>query len=460
MSGCASIYAPQNKPLDQVSPQQGYRSINQFGDVGNVAVYLTFSGGGTRAAALSYGVLQELRDTRIGATDTPVRLLDEVDQISSVSGGSFTAAYYGLFGDEIFTRYEQDFLRQSVQSSLIRKALSPSQWYRSLFTGFDRTELAIDYYDTQVFRGKTFADMRQHPLITINATDVSVGNRFAFHQEYFDLICSDLDKIKVARAVTASSAVPVLFPSIVLKNYAGKCDLSQSPIGPLLSQKAEKSYREQRLVEDFSTYLDREKRPYIHLVDGGISDNLGVRALLDRVELLKLKHLDREKPPSNILIIIVDAKVKPARSIDMSAEKPSISTMVDAVSSVQIDRYTEESTALVTDTINKIKQQSPDLAEKTRFHVVKVRLVSEKRKQLTDYLNSLPTSLELSNEEIDALILSGRTLLRESPEFRAFLEEPAIQGKTLTSNEQTPPACKGLDSLSCFLKNITKSKSD
>jgi NTE family protein len=63
---------------------------------------LTFSGGGTRAAALAYGVLETLRDTPIKIDGKTARMLDEVDLISSVSGGSFTSAYYGLHGDGIF----------------------------------------------------------------------------------------------------------------------------------------------------------------------------------------------------------------------------------------------------------------------------------------------------------------------------------------------------------------------
>ena len=78
---------------------------------GNVLLLLAFSGGGTRAAAFSYGVLQELRDTVYGPNGS-MRLLDEVDGISSVSGGSFTAAYYGLFGDQLFEDYEQTFLKK------------------------------------------------------------------------------------------------------------------------------------------------------------------------------------------------------------------------------------------------------------------------------------------------------------------------------------------------------------
>ena len=72
---------------------------------------LAFSGGGIRAASLSYGVLEALDQVEIPAPkgisnpqEEPARhtLLDEVDLITGVSGGSFTASYYGLHGRDTF----------------------------------------------------------------------------------------------------------------------------------------------------------------------------------------------------------------------------------------------------------------------------------------------------------------------------------------------------------------------
>jgi NTE family protein len=101
-AGCA--HYPINQPITEVSPDAGYRAtqIKAPGNSDNLFLFLTFSGGGTRAAALSYGVLEELRKTEVVIDGRKRSLLDEVDGISSVSGGSFTAGYYGLFGDRIF----------------------------------------------------------------------------------------------------------------------------------------------------------------------------------------------------------------------------------------------------------------------------------------------------------------------------------------------------------------------
>src|SRR5512139_2845908 len=96
-TGCA--HRVMNQPLRQYQPQEGYRGKNFVTPDKDeqLLLMLSFSGGGTRAAAFSYGVLETLRDTVVAVRGQEKRLLDEVDWISGVSGGSFTAAYYGLF---------------------------------------------------------------------------------------------------------------------------------------------------------------------------------------------------------------------------------------------------------------------------------------------------------------------------------------------------------------------------
>ena len=307
---------------------------------------LAFSGGGTRAAALSYGVMQELRDTLIEVDGKPVRVLDEVDSISSVSGGSFTAAYYGLYRDRLFEDYESDFLRQGVQQALIKQLFNPMHWIRSGFDGFNRTEMAIDYYNSIMFDGATFNDMAKNgpPFIAINATDLGNGLRFTFTQGSFDLICSDLGSYPVARAVTASSAVPVAFPPVVLANHAADCDITQSAQWQQLSQLEPESSVEARLIKGTKSYRDAGKREYIHLVDGGVADNLGLRVLIDRVEGLSEQKFKRliARSIDSILVILVNAQVNPERLIEDSPGAPSVAVTMDSVTSAQFDSYNRE----------------------------------------------------------------------------------------------------------------------
>jgi len=209
VSGCASRGVIDNDPQETSDTEAGY-SIRSGGGSdwgsGEIGLMLALSGGGTRAAALAYGVLEELRDTKVVVDGQPRRLLDEIDLISSVSGGSFTAAYYGLNGDRVFDDFEDRFLRRNIQGQLIRGLLNPLEWLSSA----GRTEMAIKLYEEEVFAGATFDDMKREgsPLVLINASDLGYGVRFSFVQDYFNLLCSDISTFPVARAVTASSAVP------------------------------------------------------------------------------------------------------------------------------------------------------------------------------------------------------------------------------------------------------------
>jgi NTE family protein len=121
LAACGTF--PANPPLARYDKSAGYR----FDPVPDEAdkrdemfVILVFSGGGTRATALSYSVMEALRDTHIQWRGQSVSLLDEVDVISSISGGSFPAAYYALRGSMIFDEFPDKFLYRRVQSDLIK----------------------------------------------------------------------------------------------------------------------------------------------------------------------------------------------------------------------------------------------------------------------------------------------------------------------------------------------------
>src|SRR6267378_5365142 len=118
--GSSCAHHPVNAPLAAVDGRTGYRFENAAFSTNSDDLFLmlAFSGGGMRAAALEYGVLEELARTGVGAPGERRRLLDEVDLISSVSGGSFTAAYYAIWGDRIFSDFEPQFLTKRLHNGL------------------------------------------------------------------------------------------------------------------------------------------------------------------------------------------------------------------------------------------------------------------------------------------------------------------------------------------------------
>ena len=429
-AGC-STFRPANNPIDRIDLERGYRPerIARARTLGEVTIALAFSGGGTRAAALSYAVLLELRDTVVNIGGKRVRLLDEVDTISSVSGGSFTAAYYGLFGERIFEDFEQRFLKRNVTRDLLLRLLQPQNLLRLTLALFDRSELAIDYYDKEIFDGARFADLEKAagPLVQINSTDLSVGGKFTFIQPQFDLLCSDLSELEIARAVTASSAVPVVFPPIVLKNYAGQCDYQKPEWLTEALTKRKTEPRRYHLASEMNAYLDRDNNRYLHLVDGGIADNLGVRGPLDNMVEAggmwsRFKALGT-KPPRSVVFIVVDSSTSPNRSFVSVPGPPSLSTMIGSVSDTQLHRYNFETKELL---LAKLEDWASDMAAHgttTTSHFIDLAEYEITDPADREFFNSVPTALALDDETVDRVIAIGRRLLRESEAFKSLLAE-------------------------------------
>lgn len=427
LSACTSYGVVRNTPITATTASHPY-GIKDWkknaSNSGDLFLILAFSGGGTRAAALSYGVLKTLRDTTFRFGGRPVRLLDEVDVISSVSGGSFTAAYYGLRGEAIFTEFESAFLRRDIQTSLIDLVLNPFMW----FSNADRTEWAINFYEENIFHGATFADMARpdRPFIMINASDLGYGVRFSFIQEYFGLLCSDLATFPVARAVAASSAVPLLFNPVVVQNFA---DCNPDPTGWLKAarQRAAGQAQTTQLLDRVATYLDKDKRKYAHFVDGGVTDNLGLRAILDIVGvqggLDALFENLKVNPPRHIVIISVNAATDPEPEMDASNKQPSLSETASAISDVQLQRY---SAATLDETRVVLAAWARAVSTPQRPvspHLIQLSFSDVPDSEGRRFFQTLPTSFSLTNEQVDKLIAVGGQLLRSNPDFRRFMAQ-------------------------------------
>jgi len=354
--GCA--HYPVNAPLEQYSPDTGYRAKNTGipGNSDELLLLLTFSGGGTRAAAFSYGVLEELARTEVYINGQKRRLLDEIDMISGVSGGSFTAAYFGLFGDRIFKDYEERFLRKDIQGELlVRKYLFIPNWFRLWSPNFDASDMAAEMYDKDLFEGGTFGDItaRGAPQIIINATDMTEGTSFPFIQDYFDFICSDLTDYPVARAAAASSAVPIVLTPITLKNHRNEIDCGYMPKGLDAALKEhDKSRRYYQALHVSPYMLEPDQKRYVHLVDGGIADNLGLRIAIDRVTQMDslwatLKHSETAMNTTKIVFIVVNAETGVDKSPDLKESPAGLFTVLGSVTSTPLSRFNFETIELL-----------------------------------------------------------------------------------------------------------------
>ena len=468
-SGCASY--PVNPPLQQKDESDGYRMSNLGTGEKNtdeLFVILSMSGGGTRVMALNYGVIKYLDQIRFGADNRS--LLDEVDIISSSSASSIPAAYYGLYGKETFlAQFDDDILYKELETSLRRRLVNPLHWPRTASPNFSRGDMLAEYFDKHIFGGGTFADMqRQRPFIMLNATDMGIVSQFAFTQDYFDWICSDLSQVSVARAVTASLAFTPYFTPITLKNYNnGQCGYVRPAwVQNALDSGAEADPLVHRAARDVISYENIEKRPYIHLLDSGISDNMGIRSPLLAYKVTD--HFDKVMKGSikTLVIIMVDAKSNFDFKGDLKAKPPGVFKSVHTIATQPLDNYSYETVNLIKRTVRDQRDglnknhstknncdeharsvcskanEGPDCIETIAGNCLEIFGVAQDKKTsepdihllhvafelLEDqskrqHFQSIPTKLELPREDVDSLIDIAPRLLQQDPEFHALLKE-------------------------------------
>jgi NTE family protein len=450
LAGCAG--RPINEPITQVDPKGGYRPYLIIPKRPNNDLHtffvLSFSGGGTRAAAFSYGVLEELRRTEVVVGGQGRRLIDEVDLITGVSGGSFTALAYALYGDRLFSEYEDRFLKRNVQGALLRRTLNPFNWWK--FIGSDgRSELAAEYYDEILFEGATFGDLlgKPGPVAIATGTDLSTGSRLAFFQNDFDLLCSDLNNVRLSRAAAASSAVPIVLSPVTFNNYGGTCGFQYPAWVRDVADPENRSRPAGRAVQRYREMQDFQKskeRPYIHLVDGGVSDNLGVRGVLEGLEELSASGAFREEVGfgviTRVVLMVVNSHSAPDTDWDRHESPPGAVSQLLQSSGVPIERYSFETVELMKDRAEIVAWRRELLVARARLagateaqaeasvpritvHALDVSFDAIADSQERATFMNLPTSFVLPGEDIDRLREVAGRLLRQSAEYESIVRD-------------------------------------
>ena len=447
-----SATRPVNPPLAHYDVSTGLqfeRLEHNRGDQQDLVI-LAFSGGGTRAAAFSYGVLEALRRIEVPTTKgRTIRMLDEVDVITGISGGSFTALSYGLYGDRLFDEYEDRFLTRNVQGELVRRAVNPLRWGALMSRGWGRTELAAQLYDEILFHGATFKDLEHEgvPAIAVGATELTTGSRVVFTQQNFDVMCADLESFPLSRAAAASSAVPVVLSPLTINNYGGTCGykepdwlrrFAESATPPRPAGRILKRLQELRELDDAA------EDPYFHLVDGGVSDNLGLRGILDFMETFEaLRGTGHATPLDHVrrvIIFVVNSVSSPSTRWNTSENPPGTISILLKAAGVPIERYANESVELLRDidarwTALRTIRNSASFANRkdpvlnyvlnapdADIHVIDVSFQALHDKSEREYLNELPTSFVLPRQAVDRLRAAASAIVLDSPDLRAVLK--------------------------------------
>lgn len=526
LSACAS-YSHTNKPLAPgaaaSAPALTRATFNVGGERGNprVLMFLALSGGGSRSAYLSAATM-----LRLQSLFPDVDLLNEVDVMSSVSGGSITAALYAatrdtelvsptltevlpaqLAGTPLATRIKVDARKQtlrctsplladeftalnsqlpalsaelrkldtlcrqatldhlrewepgSVRSLTSRNYLNrwfgnwfwPNNIARYWFTAYDRGDimaqtLADNLYGTRILG----ADLRlgelnpTRPYLLINATtaadqdapginaadEYAFGSVFTFtEQDFHDRINSDINGYSLARAVMASSAFPLIFPSQTLQDHRP---------GALQTY----------CQDDRHGELKCTNKQYLHVFDGGNSDNLGLKSIKralfqmevegrlthDRIIVLQIDAFTRPRgasrldaDPRGTVGLLLDANVSDAVDSLLQNNRDTLLGEFDSAQLRWIDGDCKPQTRELPSTLCKALRERPsghlDLTQRLVFYhfgFEDVVDVDPKHAGLKRKLDMIPTSFKLAegdarllDEAVATVIAPGNPCLQQ-----------------------------------------------
>lgn len=253
---------------------------------------LALSGGGSRAAYWSASVMLKLEEV---FKDQQLNLLQQVDAISSVSGGSLPAAYYAISDepgvkskhDRIWEKHVvKDLMTKDYITRWIGNWFWPSNIAKYWFTAYDRTDimaqtLADNLFDVHMSgsdlakgRDLTIGDIPSNrPYLILNATNATsenqrFGESFAFTKEAFDNLDSDINDYSLGRAVMATASFPGAFQTMTLRDFSNT----------------------------------NEDNRYVHVFDGGNVDNLGLDSASKIIDIVS-----EQAVYDKLVVILVDA---------------------------------------------------------------------------------------------------------------------------------------------------------
>ncbi|NEW88493.1 patatin-like phospholipase family protein [Rhodopseudomonas sp. WA056] len=439
LAGCASVHnLPVNLPLDGAVADRVVSDVGMRSE--DAMIGLSFSGGGTRAAAFSFGVLSEME--RVPLHGARSAMLDRVAFVSGVSGGSVTAAYFGLKGRDALSDFRERFLLRNAEEGL-ETTLSLGTIGKAFTGGINDSVGFTRWLDAHLFEGATFARLRagDRPMVWINASDIYNRVPFVFNSTAFSAICSDLDAYPLSSAVAASAAVPLAFAPAVMQAFPGACN---TPL-PRWVRRAATEGNSSPMLSSYAKAVLRYREgavPFIKLLDGGLVDNYGVSALtiaressetpygpLTPQQAVKLRRL---------MMLVVDAKTGVSGNWVDTVEGPSGVELIKAAVDTTMDASVGASYTAFDRTMSDWRDKlvrwrcglsAADRARygagpgwdcrDLRFFVGRLAFDQlEPGRAAT--LERIATRFVLSPQQVDELISAGRDVLRQSPVFRAF----------------------------------------
>lgn len=235
-----------------------------------VEVVLCFSGGGTRAAAFALGAARGLSEVPAGGAS----LLERVDRVVGVSGGSLTAAQVALdHSPAALDRFEAEVLRVDLERAMVRAAAADS--LALAFRDLTRSDVAAGCFAARLGGPLTFADLPERPELLVQTTDVAANQPLLLSRRALPGLGLAPSELPLARALAASAAFPGIFPPVRLEPVRPEPALQEPALQePALQEPARLEPARQESAEGEEAPTAR------YLADGGILDNLGLEPAL------------------------------------------------------------------------------------------------------------------------------------------------------------------------------------
>jgi len=423
-----------NQPLlDPVTPEDP-TTLPVIVQDSQMLLFTTFSGGGSRAMAMSYYVCDALKNIQYSDN---TNLLQEIDYSSGVSGGSFVSAALPIYRNN-WEEFYINGVTRNMPSSIIKRILLPWNWPYLISPYYTRTDLASEYYNKYIFKNHTFGTLPKYPKIFINATLLAQGTHFIYTPEYFQYISSDINSYPVGYACAASSAFPVGFAAMTLKNYGKQLPADSM----LLDRDYKRAYRNRvKGINLFHYYrlrdfLNNKKNAWLHNQDGGLAGNTGIKRVLDEFKTNGAinKALNNPNCPlKRLVIIVVDAGTL---KVDKSCRKQSPPMSLKVImytTTTAMNVLSGERLAEVRNKLNETWQAAQNSQsgmtfsskalnnlEKPFLIEINARNISDT--QLAKEFNNLPTSFYMNTKQLKIINRTVSYLLNHNKEYNRLKE--------------------------------------
>jgi NTE family protein len=437
-AGCSTFNVPLNAPVGDGSKPMAQLTTPDVG--GDTAIALAFSGGGTRAAAFSYGVLRGL--DRLTTKDGK-SYLDRVVFISGVSGGSVPAAYFGLKGRAALADFRERFLIRNAEEDLSTD-VNLRNIAQGLSGGVNDATRFSGWLDRNLFDNAALGDLFQQgkPIIWINASDLFNRTPFLFSPLTFAALCSDIRKYPLSEAVAASAAVPVVFVPIVLESFPAACATPLPPwVGRVMADR-NAGAQVRAFAEALTRYRDSQQIKYLKLADGGITDNFGLSGLVIARAAAEKPYMpltpDKAVRLRRFIFVVVNAGQAPRGNWARTVEGPAGAELLNAVTDTAMNsavrsgfdafrlsiREWEEAIRkwrcrLPAAEARRLGAPSDWRCSNIRFEIAEVGFDFFDA-QLAAKLSSIPTRFKLATEDVDLLIQSGGDAILNHPNFKGL----------------------------------------